>query len=268
MSQLLYDDGIHKCIAFTDLVEGEGIQANQFLIVHDGEGMLLDPGGNLTYKNLLAEMASYFLPAHLDFVFASHEDPDIVASANGWLLITDAKILIAQEWTRFLPHFCSKGMTAGRVIGIPPQGMAVRLAGQELCIVPAHYMHAVGNFQVYDPVSKILFSGDLGANLVSGQDASRVIEGAEAFHSHRVASSMDDFHRRYMGGRKVCGLWCNMARDMEIEWIMPQHGASFRGRDTVTAFLDWFAGLESGPDLLTQSDFQFPIPEVPERGAT
>ena len=110
MSQLLYDNGTHKCIAFTDLVEGEGIQANQFLIVNNGEGMLLDPGGNLTYKNLLAEMASYFLPAHLDYVFASHEDPDIVASANGWLLITDAKILIANEWTRFLPHFCSKGM--------------------------------------------------------------------------------------------------------------------------------------------------------------
>ena len=48
MPQLLYDDGTHKCIAFTDLVEGEGIQANQFLIVNNGEGMLLDPGGNLS----------------------------------------------------------------------------------------------------------------------------------------------------------------------------------------------------------------------------
>jgi flavorubredoxin len=261
MSQLLYDNGTHKCIAFTDLVEGEGIQANQFLIVNNGEGMLLDPGGNLTYKNLLAEMASYFLPAHLDYVFASHEDPDIVASANGWLLITDAKILIANEWTRFLPHFCSKGMTAGRVIGIPPQGMKVNLAGQELFIVPAHYMHSVGNFQVYDPVSKILFSGDLGANLVSGHDASKVIEGAEAFAAHRAAPSMDGFHRRYMGGQKVCRLWTNMARGMDIEWIVPQHGASFKGRETVLAFLDWFEGLESGPDLLTQKDFQFPIPE-------
>ena len=36
MSQLLYDNGTHKCIAFTDLVEGEGIQANQFLIVNNG----------------------------------------------------------------------------------------------------------------------------------------------------------------------------------------------------------------------------------------
>ncbi|MGC8591669.1 MBL fold metallo-hydrolase [Acidithiobacillus sp.] len=261
MSTVLYDNGIHKCVAFTDLVEGEGIQANQFLIVNQGEGMLLDPGGNLTYKHLLAGMAEYFLPSHLDYVFASHEDPDIVASANGWLLITDAKILIANEWTRFLPHFCSKGMTAGRVIGIPAQGMVVPLAGQELHVIPAHYLHAVGNFQVYDPVSKILFSGDLGANLVSGADAAKAIEGAEAFHAHRAISSMDAFHRRYMSGNKVCRLWTQMVRGMDIEWIVPQHGASFKGRDTVAAFLDWFEGLECGLDILSEKDFRFPIPQ-------
>ena len=261
MSTVLYDNGIHKCVAFTDLVEGEGIQANQFLIVNQGEGMLLDPGGNLTYKHLLAGMAEYFLPSHLDYVFASHEDPDIVASANGWLLITDAKILIANEWTRFLPHFCSKGMTAGRVIGIPAQGMVVTLGGQELHVIPAHYLHSVGNFQVYDPVSKILFSGDLGANLVSGADAAKAIEGAEAFHAHRAISSMDAFHRRYMSGNKVCRLWTQMVRRMDIEWIVPQHGASFKGRDTVAAFLDWFEGLECGLDILSEKDFRFPIPQ-------
>jgi len=260
MSNILYDDGTHKCISFTDLVEGEGIQANQFLIVHAGEGMLLDPGGNLTYKHLLAEMASYFLPAHLDYVFASHEDPDIVASANGWLLITEAKILIAKEWTRFLPHFCSKGMTAGRVIGIPPEGMIVNLGGHDLQVVPAHYLHAVGNFQLYDPLSKILFSGDLGANLVNGHDAAKVIEGADAFHKHLETSGMNGFHRRYMGGQKVCRLWAQMARRMDIEWIVPQHGASFKGKETITAFLDWFESLKSGPDLLTEADFPYPIP--------
>ena len=35
-SQILFDNGTHKCISFTSLVKGEGIQANQFLIIdHD-----------------------------------------------------------------------------------------------------------------------------------------------------------------------------------------------------------------------------------------
>ena len=123
MAVTLYDDGTHKCIGFTELVQGEGIQANQFAIIHNGEGMLLDPGGNLTYKHLIAEMADFFLPSHTRYIFASHQDPDIIASANGWLLITDAQIIIAQEWTRFLPHICVTGATEGRLIAIPPRGM-------------------------------------------------------------------------------------------------------------------------------------------------
>jgi len=35
-SQVLFDNGTHKCISFTSLVKGEGVQANQFLIIdHD-----------------------------------------------------------------------------------------------------------------------------------------------------------------------------------------------------------------------------------------
>ena len=108
MAVVLFDDGVHKCVAFTDLVAGEGVQANQFAISHQGEGVLLDPGGNLTYKHLLAEISDYFLPSKTRYIFASHPDPDIIASVNGWLLITDAQVLIAQEWERFLPHFLFK----------------------------------------------------------------------------------------------------------------------------------------------------------------
>ncbi len=100
MAVVLYDDGEHKCVAFSDLVTGEGVQSNQFAVVHKGDGMLLDPGGNLTYKHLLAEISDYFLPSHTRYVFASHADPDIISSINGWLLITDANVLIAKEEMR------------------------------------------------------------------------------------------------------------------------------------------------------------------------
>lgn len=41
-SQILFDNGQHKCISFTSLVKGEGIQANQFLIIdHDRAAVLI-----------------------------------------------------------------------------------------------------------------------------------------------------------------------------------------------------------------------------------
>lgn len=247
MSVVLYDDGTHKCIAFTDLVQGEGVQANQFAICHNGEGMLLDPGGNLTYKHLLAEMANYFLPSHLKYVFASHQDPDIVASVNGWLLITDANILVASEWERFIPHFCLKGATVGRLNAIPYEGMDVDLGGTTLKLVPAHYLHTIGNFQVYDPVSKILFSGDIGASLVSGEDAAKTWNDFDAFLN---TGSGQGFHQHYMSGNKACRIWVDAVRRLDIEWIVPQHGASFRGKEMVNTFLDWFENLQCGLDVM------------------
>jgi flavorubredoxin len=44
---------------FDDLVDdsvGDAVQANQFLIVDNGHGALIDPGGNMTYNGLLMEM--------------------------------------------------------------------------------------------------------------------------------------------------------------------------------------------------------------------
>ena len=47
-SYTLFDNGVHKCVVFTSLVKGEGIQANQFLIINGQEGGIIDPGGDLT----------------------------------------------------------------------------------------------------------------------------------------------------------------------------------------------------------------------------
>ena len=51
MSVELFNNGSHKVLMFDDLVDDEAgiaVQANQFLIVNNAHGALLDPGGNLT----------------------------------------------------------------------------------------------------------------------------------------------------------------------------------------------------------------------------
>ena len=49
--KIIFDNGKHQCIMFSDLVKGDGIQSNQFLILHSDEetvGAVMDPGGDLT----------------------------------------------------------------------------------------------------------------------------------------------------------------------------------------------------------------------------
>ncbi|KFX27159.1 MBL fold metallo-hydrolase [Ralstonia solanacearum] len=256
MVTTLYETPEHACLMFSDLVDDhddQSVQTNQFLVVDHGHGALIDPGGNMTYNALYLAMNHYFPPKQLDYVLASHADPDIVASAGRWLTSSSCDILISRVWERFLPHFCSVGKTEGRIVPIPDTGMAIPIGQSHLLAVPAHFLHSEGNFQFYDPVSRILFSGDLGASMVHAEIAAAPVED---FDAH--IPLMAPFHRRYMSGNRVCRLWAEMVRGLEIEWIVPQHGRAFRGPAMVRRFIDWVETLACGIDLMTAETFRLP----------
>jgi flavorubredoxin len=241
---------------FDDLVDdstNSAVQANQFLIVDNGHGALIDPGGNMTYNGLLMEMHNYFSPKKLEYILASHADPDIIASINKWMLHTDCKLMISTLWARFVPHFCSAGNTEGRVLSIPDEGFNFALGNCKITALPAHFMHSEGNFQFYDPVSKILFSGDMGTSIVKHDEADTPVED---FRDH--IPLMETFHRRYMVSNKICRYWVNMVRHMDVEWIVPQHGRSFKGKKMVNEFLNWIENLPCGVDNMTQQNYIIP----------
>jgi len=252
----LFNNGTHQCLMFDDLVDdstNSAVQANQFLIVDNGHGALLDPGGNMTYNSLLMEMHNYFPPKKLDYILASHADPDIIASINKWMVHTDCTLMISKLWARFVPHFCNAGNMEGRVQGIPDEGMVFPLGNSLIKAVPAHFMHSEGNFQFYDPVSKILFSGDMGTSIVDHDSADTPVDD---FKAH--IPLIDGFHRRYMVSNKICRYWVNMVRQHDVEMIVPQHGRTYQGKKMVNEFLNWIENLPCGVDNMTQAHYAMP----------
>ncbi len=252
----LFNNGTHLCLMFDDLADESGevaVQANQFLIVDNGQGALVDPGGNMTFNGLLMGMNEHFSSKKLEYILASHADPDIIASVNKWMIHVDCKLAISALWARFVPHFCTAGNTVGRILPIPDEGTNFTLGNCTLKAIPAHFMHSEGNFQFYDPVSKILFSGDMGASLVSHTDADTPVTD---FNAH--LKYMEGFHRRYMISNKICRFWVTMVRQLDIEMIVPQHGKSFKGKKMVNQFLDWIEQLPCGVDLMTQENYRIP----------
>lgn len=254
---VLFDNGTHRCMMFDDLVSGEGVQSNQFLIIDHDQYLLLDPGGDLTYVPLTMELSKHIPVQELTYIFASHQDPDIIASLDKWLLHTRAQVICSKLWARFLPHLTanylslSRGInTYERIIALPDRGQSFAVGRCTLKAVPAHFLHSVGNFQLYDPLSKILFSGDMGASMLD--DSGPVAD----FAAH--VPSMLCFHRRYMASNKACRLWAAMVRGMDVEMIVPQHGRPFVGREMISAFLYWIENLECGLDLLGPEDYQLP----------
>lgn len=255
-AHFLYNKDGHQCIQFSDLVVGEGIQANQFLIIDNNRAALIDPGGDLTYTPLNIELGKRVKTHQLDYIFASHQDPDIIASLPRWMMYTQCQVVTSKLWSRFLPHLASQYITQQlnhnldeRIIAMPDKGGAIAFGRSEIIVLPAHFLHSVGNFHFYDPVSKILFSGDMGASLVE-EHAEQAVADFDAHIPHMLG-----FHQRYMASNKACRLWANMVREMNVEMMVPQHGSPFVGRAMVERFLDWISNLPCGIDLMSQQHF-------------
>jgi flavorubredoxin len=240
---VLHDSDAHKNVLLEDFSgDGLAVQANQHLIIDGAEGMILDPGGHKVYSKVLGATMSSLGRAKLKYILLSHQDPDIVAAVNGWLMTTDAVAYVSKLWVRFVPHFGLDRLVQDRLLPVPDEGMKLKLGSRDLLLVPAHFLHSPGNFQVYDPHSKILYTGDLGASLG--------VEGREVTDFDEHIQFMDGFHRRYMATNRALRAWTQMARGLDVEILAPQHGQLFRGKDMVNRFYDWCDSLECGVDLM------------------
>jgi flavorubredoxin len=255
----LFKSASHSCLMYTDLVDedGQAVQANQFLVVDNGVGAVIDPGGNLAFNELFLGMSRYFPPQNLSYLIASHADPDIIASLDRWLTTTRAQLVISRIWERFAPHFTKAGKTENRVIGVPDAGGLLPLGQSQLWLLPAHFLHAEGNFHFWDPVSRILFTGDLGVSLMSGAAARTPVTDLQPHIARR-----EGFHRRYMVSNKILRLWVAMARRLPVRMLVPQHGAPIEGEQAIGDFFEWVETLACGIDLFDDRAYQLPTAQI------
>lgn len=225
----------------------KGVLTNQYLVVDNGHGMLIDPGGYFVFQRLVEAVSEFIDPGKVEAIFYSHQDPDVVGSLN---LVVEffprATIYISKLWSRFIPHL---GVVAGlNVVEIPDEGMDIRLGEAVLRAVPAHFLHSPGNFTLYDPVVKTLFSADIGASVFPPGKWYLFVEDEKDFREH--VKYMEGFHRRYLASSKALKNWLKGVTRFEVETVAPQHGAIMRG-EAAKMFLEWLSGLENiGVDLL------------------
>jgi flavorubredoxin len=258
MAKELFNNGTHRCIVFDDImadagVAGGDVQSNQFLITNTvgkdyEEGLVLDPGGSKLVNHLHLELAKYIPTNRIKKVVLSHQDPDTGAGITQWLMMTSSstKIYVSSLWVRFVPHFSRNDIKDEVFVAVPDQGLQIGLNGSNLYMVPAHFIHSPGNFHLYDPIAKILFSGDLGTSLLP---KTGVMDAVENFDEH--VKHMEGFHKRYMSSNRACRLWADMVRNLDIDMIVPQHGTKyFKGKTMVKKLIDWIAHLECGADIL------------------
>jgi flavorubredoxin len=213
------------------------IDTNELAMADGDEVILTDPGGFEIFPAVFSALTTQVDASKVTHIFASHQDPDVISSLSLWLKFNPAiKCHLSWLWQSFVPHF---GGERDTFQPIPDEGHDIVVGTTRLFAVPAHYLHSSGNFQLYDPEAKLLFSGDVGAALLPPGEGLFVTD----FSSH--IRNAEGFHRRWMGSNEARLSWCERAAAMDIEVMCPQHGAIYRGKD-VGRFINWFAELRVG----------------------
>lgn len=238
ISRKIYD-GNHRWFVYgRDPDKPEGIiDTNQYMICNDHTALLLDPGGIELFAPMLAAVVKDVPLKNIKTLFASHQDPDIISSLGMWdQVLENATLHGPWIWESFIRHF---GMQNTSYTPIDDAGGILRLGEIELEFIPAHYLHASGNYHVYDREAKILFSGDVGAALEPAESDLFV----DDFDEH--VSKMKMFHQRWMPSNRAKNDWISRARNLDYDMMVPQHGRIFRGEDC-QKFLNWFSDLEVG----------------------
>lgn len=238
ITESLYDDG-HRSWTFFGRDPSKPdrvIDTNEYLVQDRGAGLLLDPGGMEIFPTVVTAVSRAIGMENIESIFASHQDPDILSSLALWVrLCPDAKVYVPRIWETFMTHFSFEA----KFELVPDQGMPLPLGSSaDLQLVPAHYLHSSGNFSVYDPRAKILFTGDIGAALLPPGHAEVFVSD---FDEH--VKLMDGFHRRWMASDKARDRWVERVRHLDVDMICPQHGSIMAGED-VRRFLEWFSAIE------------------------
>ena len=215
------------------------IDTNEYVIISEGNAIVMDPGGTEIFPEVVTAITQHTSIDSIKIIFGSHQDPDILSSLSLWLsLCPNVKVHVPWTWISFITHF---GCDMSQMVAIPDEGSTIHLSDScNLEVIPAHYLHSSGNNHLYDPQSKIYFSGDVGAGLLPPEQTNIFVQDFEEHTKYMTA-----FHVRWMPSNAARDAWLERVRKLDIKMLCPQHGAIFRN-EQVGQFFDWFESLDLG----------------------
>jgi serine/threonine-protein kinase len=225
---------------------GRLLECNAFLRVfrrgNTEISVLTDPGPPKDFDVVAQKVATVLGSIkRLDFIFLNHQDPDVASNAAPIQQRSPRTRIIASEDTFRLAHFY--GLDESRFLATESlAGSRTKLAtGHELWFVPTPFCHFRGAVMLYDPESRVLFSGDL----FGGARANDLVASDKSF------PGVEMFHQIYMPTKRALTMAVARTRalDPAPKIIAPQHGA-FLTDDNVPRMLEWMNELEVGLDLL------------------
>lgn len=237
---------------------GAVFYANPFLRVFKGIdpktqrptefNMMIDPGSSSDFSVVTTKTTSLIGGMdRLSAIFINHQDPDVGSSASliSARFAPKAALLASEDTWRLIVH---QNLPRARFVATDKFKNGFRLpTGHKVLPVPSPFCHFRGAVMLYDPETRVLFTGDLFGGLTEP-----TAQGLWADESDWPG--MRAFHQLYMPTNAALARAVAVIRALEpaVEIIAPQHGRLIRG-PLVKVFLDRIERLQVGLDIIDES---------------
>ncbi|EYF00640.1 protein kinase domain-containing protein [Chondromyces apiculatus] len=232
---------------------GAIFHANPFLRIFRGSdgaasyNMLIDPGSSSDYAVVSAKVNALIGGmGRLNAMFINHQDPDVGSSAAAISArhAPKAAIMCSEPTWRLIVHF---NLPRERFVDTERHAGGMTLStGHRVLPVPTPFCHFRGAVALYDPETRVLFTGDLLGGLTPA--------GAEGLWADESDwGGVRAFHQMYMPASRALSMAVRAIRRLEppVEIIAPQHGRLLRGA-MMTKFLERLERLPVGLDTIDE----------------
>lgn len=231
--------------------KGEVFFSNPYLRVFQGSidgrertfSMLIDPGSSSDFPVVRAKVDSIIGGIkRLSAIFINHQDPDVGSSANVIMAkhSPKASIVCSEETWRLIVHF---NLPRDRMVATNGREKGFRTpTGHIIVPVPTPFCHFVGCTALYDPETRVLFSGDLFGSLTDTK--------AEGLWGDKSDwAGMRAFHQAFMptGVAVRNAMKTIRALDPPPLIIAPQHGRLIQ-EEHIEFFINKLENLPCGVD--------------------
>jgi two-component system, cell cycle response regulator len=192
------------------------LNCNPYLIIENNEGILIDPGSVLDFKDVFTSVTSLLPVENISHIILQHQDPDFCSA---------------------VPYFESNGFK-GKVITFWRTAVLVKYygiqseyylvndhnfefyfqSGRKLLFFLTPYLHFPGAIVTYDIRSETLFTSDLFGALTFKESIS-------LFADDNYMEAMLTFHEHYMPGNEIMRPVMELLLKLDIKTIASQHGS-------------------------------------------
>lgn len=218
----------------------DNFQCNAYLIMVDGNGIIIDPGSVLYFDSFIKKISERIELKNISHIIIQHQDPDVCGNIA---MLADAIIAAGNKSFKVLTH--SRNFALVRHYGAKinfeftnkiPQEKIFSGKNHELEFIHTPYLHSPGAIATYLSSDKILFSGDIFGGMTEKWDL---------FAGETYFNDISAFHREYMPAKELLYFAMTKFEQYEIDKIAPQHG-SVLGKKQAQAMIEAFKDFECG----------------------